>query len=570
MSDSAADTIPAELERREILAWLSGLAAPLAPALAGQPGELLDPPSDNGRLSDRIESFARPLLAAAPWFAAGGEEAPWPVAAATAAAARATLLHATNPNDPLYWGPLEDYQQPICEASSVAWCLHNARAALWDPLDRRQQEQLAAWLGQCQERRTVDSNWQLFPVLPLAFLQREGFPVDQRYLERHFLRVFEDFYAGSGWYADGPEAAFDSYNGAMIHPYLLMLDELGLAPDRSERLRSRALEFLDSFLEFFDEEGVAPFWGRSALYRITYLDSLALALRRGLPVRRPGCWRKAVAGAMRHLPLSEITGEDGLLEAGYLGRKENILDHYSCRGSAYWLGRLCHLAQLPPDHPFWREEPETPWEEGVRTFGRLPLAVNRRSRHVVAWNLGITHKAYAAEKYHHLLLSGRFGQVYGGGAAALCWRHEGQWRPVYAWEMAEIGEDWATVRARAGENVLEIEFSRAPDGHNVIRVASLAGGPIRLRLGSFAVSGQVRQIEPGLRGAEGISILRPLEGWEDVHRENEDGVHLWARKFSYPAAEVELEEAGDSARAEVDGLPGLWSEVLELHGAEEE
>ncbi len=550
----------------EIIGWLRGLTEPLGEALAGEDTSLLSHPTRYGALSDRIESFSRPLLAAAPWLSAR--------AVATLAAgdsfarkARETILKGTNPTHEDYWGRMQDFYQPVCEASAIAWCLHNARQALWEPLTRAERAQVVEWLADVQGKKVSDSNWHLFPAVVMAFLAREGYPVDQKELKMRFDRVFQDFYAARGWYRDGEQPAFDTYNGNMIQPYLLMLDELGGVPEFSEELIARALEFVDSLLDFFDDEGVAPFWGRSALYRVNFLDGAAMALRRGLPIKRPGDWRRAVAGACRYMPLEAITGGDRLLLAGFLGKKEDVLDDYSCRASSYWLGRNCHFIQVASDSPFWNEAP-TPWTGGLKHLSPLPLALNRRSRHVVLWNLGVTHHAYAESKYHNLLFSGRFGQAYGSGAAALYFKQDNTWRPFHSWNLLETTPDGALVRGKAGECELELSFSVAGGGGNLLAVTNRSDKPLEIRLGSFAVSGRVSEVEEGLTGVEGTSVLRVLEGFEHTGWQSDDGTHLWAKSFSYPAAWATLKRGG-TAMAELDGLPEDWNEVLRLHGGEQ-
>jgi len=558
--------MPHDKYSTEIIDWLRGLTEPLSEALAGRAAALLSHPTRYGALSDRIESFSRPLMAAAPWLS-GRAVTSLSDPGTFARSARETLLKGTDPAHESYWGPMQDYYQPVCEASAVAWCLHNARSSLWEPLSRAERNQVADWLADVQGRKVSDSNWHLFPAVVLSFLAREGYPVDKKELQMRFERVYRNFYQAGGWYRDGDEPAFDSYNGNMIQPYLLMLDELGAFPEFSEELRSRVVEFVDSLLEFFDEEGVAPFWGRSALYRLNYLDGTAMAFRCGLPLKKPGDWRRAVAGACRYMPLSAITGSDRLLLSGFLGKKEDVLDDYSCRASAYWLGRNCHFIQVAPDSPFWNEAPR-PWAPGLRHLSPLPMALNRRSRHVVLWNLGLTHHAYAGNKYHNLLFSGRFGQAYGSGAAALFFRQGDAWRPLHSWTLLETSQDSAMVRGKAGEAELEISISVAPKTEsNLISITNRSDKPIEVRIGSFAVSGDVIKVEGGLSGVEGTSVLKLIEGFESSGVESNDGTHLWAAAFSYPAARATL-KPGAVARAELDGLPGDWNDVLRLYGGE--
>ena len=561
-----AATISNKPKTETIANWLRGIAAPLLPPLMGDNEALLQHPSEYGALSDRIESFSRPLLAVAP-FLSDRAIAQLPEASTYAAAARTTLLNGTDPEHPGYFGPMQDKYQPICEQSAIAWCLHNARNALWEPLRQSEKDQVAAWLGDVAGKEVSDSNWHLFPAVTLAFLRQEGYPVDEAEIQNHIRRVYEDFHGECGWYKDGDEPAYDSYNGNQMQPYMQMLDELGALSDEwSEEARRRVVAWTDSLLYFFDEEGVAPFWGRSGLYRANYLDGVAMAFRRSLPVAKAGDWRRAVEGVCRYFDLDAIQGTDGYLLSGFLGKKEDVLDWYSCRASAYWLGRNCHFIQIPETSGFWTEEPSE-WKPGLVHLDPLPMALNRNPRHVVLWNLGITHHAYAASKYHNLLFSGRFGQAYDSGAAALSYRVDGAWKHFNTWNPVNVDSRSATVIGMAGEIKLQLRFERTAEGGNRVEVTHMGGAPVNLRLGGFAVSGNIKPLDNGLEGVEGQSILKPISGFQSLETQGNDGTHLWAPEFSYPVSGATL-AAGESAAAIIAGHPGDWAEVLKLHGGE--
>ncbi|MCK4564487.1 MAG: DUF2264 domain-containing protein [Verrucomicrobia bacterium] len=561
-----SETILNKPRTETIANWLRGIAAPLLPPLKGDNAPLLAHPSEYGALSDRIEAFSRPLLAVAPWLS-DRAIAKLPKASSYAAAARATLLRGTDPADPDYFGPMQDKYQPICEQSAIAWCLHNARNVLWEPLSQGEKDQVAAWLADVEGHEVSDTNWHLFPAVTLAFLRKEGYPVDETEVNDHIRRVYEDFIGECGWYKDGDEPAYDTYNGNQMQPYMQMLDELGALSDEwSEEARRRVVDWANSLLYFFDEEGVAPFWGRSVVYRANYLDGVAMAFRRGLPVAKAGDWRRAVEGVCRYFDLDAIQGADGYLLSGFLGKKEDVLDWYSCRASAYWLGRNCHFIQIPEDSAFWTEEPSE-WKPGLVHLDPLPMALNRNPRHVVLWNLGITHHAYADSKYHNLFFSGRFGQIYDSGAAALSFLNGREWKRFNSWNPVNMGAHSATVMGHAGEIELQIRFERTTDGDNLVEITHMGGAPVNLRLGGFAVSGNIKPIDNGLEGVEGQSILKPISGFQSMETQGNDGTHLWAPEFSYPVSDVML-TAGKSASAIIAGYPGDWAEVLKLHGGE--
>lgn len=99
------------------------------------------------------------------------------------------------------------------EAASIALGLRLTKPWLWNRLDDGVRQRVAAWLSGVLGEPPVNNNWWLFPLTVGGFLADAGVEEEasraaiQRGLER-----IEGWYAGGGWYTDGPERSFDHYN----------------------------------------------------------------------------------------------------------------------------------------------------------------------------------------------------------------------------------------------------------------------------------------------------------------------------------------------------------------------
>ncbi|MCR5323816.1 MAG: DUF2264 domain-containing protein [Lachnospiraceae bacterium] len=157
---------------------------------------------------------------------------------------------------------------------------------------------------------------------------------------------------------------------------------------------------METYPDFFDEDGWTNMWGRSNVYRFAATSPLgAFAMfdeyrkcdenvfgndvnrediikseingkdANGKKVRSDrghnyGLFRRICSGSL----LQFITREDfyyrGFPTMGFYGMFAPLVQGYSCAESPFWLGKAFLCLELPADHPFWTEkESNGTWEE---------------------------------------------------------------------------------------------------------------------------------------------------------------------------------------------------------------
>ncbi|NBR70219.1 MAG: DUF2264 domain-containing protein, partial [Verrucomicrobia bacterium] len=135
---------------------------------------ILGKPSSHGAQADRLESFSRPCLWAAHWLQAIPTTFP---ASAPESLSRQTiadwlrhgLLLGTEPNSPEYWGPTQDHHQHTVEMAALVLALEIGREFLWDPLSKKEKEQVAHWFSSVRGTKLHPNNHLFFGVLTLSF-----------------------------------------------------------------------------------------------------------------------------------------------------------------------------------------------------------------------------------------------------------------------------------------------------------------------------------------------------------------------------------------------------------------
>ncbi|WP_106327957.1 DUF2264 domain-containing protein [Actinoplanes italicus] len=304
------------------------------------------PPSRAGAVSDGLEGFARTFLLAAFRIAGAGGSAPGALVERYAAG----LAAGTDPGHPYAWPQMTDMSQPIVEAASIAIALHETRPWLYDRLDPAVQERVVTWLSGIVGKRTPDSNWVLFRVVVEQFL---GSPLPGG------LNRIEDWYAGEGWYSDGPGQNFDYYAGWALHLYPILWARMSGDTVRGARYAARLSEFLDGYQHFFAADGRPVFQGRSLIYRFATVAPLWLGALADASPLSPGRTRRIASGVLRHFTEHGAIDDRGLLSSGWHRPFPPMVQAYSGPASPYWASKAFLGLLLPADHPVWtaREEP---------------------------------------------------------------------------------------------------------------------------------------------------------------------------------------------------------------------
>ena len=312
-----------------------------------------------------MECFGRLMAGLAPWLSLPDDGSPeadrrkrlreW---------ALKSYANAVDPDSPDYllW---REEGQTLVDAAYVAESFLRGYDALWVPLDSVTKQR---YIKEFTQLRRVDppyTNWLLFSATVECFLMKAGAQYDA-YRIVSALRKVDEWYAGDGWYCDGPDFAFDYYGSYVLHPmYVECLEtftdggrrKIWNAPRCTFRSGLKRMQRFGMILErMISPEGTFPVFGRSITYRTGTMQPLALlSWRKWLPEElTEGQVRAALTAVIRRmLGDGRNYNEGGYLTLGFNGSQPGISDWYTNNGSLY----MASLAFLPlglaADDSFW-------------------------------------------------------------------------------------------------------------------------------------------------------------------------------------------------------------------------
>ena len=325
-------------------------------------------PNWDGRSKDvtYMEAFGRLMAGIAPWISLPDD--------GTAESARRAQLrewalksyaNAVNPESPDYLG-WRGHGQALVDAAYIAESFLRGYDSLWMPLDDVTKQRYFEEFSQLRRVDPPYTNWVLFSSTIESFLAKAGAPCDE-YRINSAIRKVEEWYAGDGWYADGPYFTFDYYSSYVFHP--MYLETLQAMKDSGrytrihygkyyDRAFKRAQKFSIVLERLISPEGTFPVFGRSIPYRMATMQPLALmAWYDKLPAGLiPGQVRSALTAVMhRMFDGKENFNEGDYLTIGFAGRQPNVADWYTNNGSLYMTSLAFLPLGLPSTHPFWTD-----------------------------------------------------------------------------------------------------------------------------------------------------------------------------------------------------------------------
>lgn len=327
-------------------------------------------PNWDGRDNDVVymETFGRLMAGIAPWLALPDDTSAEGLKRQELRdMAIASYRNAVDPESPDYllW---RGHGQALVDAAYIAESFLRAYDALWLPLDDVTKQR---YVNEFTQLRRIDppyTNWVLFSSSIESLLAKIGAECDE-YRINSAIRKVEEWYVGDGWYADGPDFAYDYYSSFVFHP--MYLETLQAMKDSGKYTRihyskyydravKRAQKFSIVLERLISPEGTFPVFGRSIPYRMAALQPLALmAWYEKLPAGLTnGQVRSALTAVMhRMFDGKENFNEAGYLTIGFAGRQPNIADWYTNNGSLYMTTLSFLPLGLPASHPFWTDAP---------------------------------------------------------------------------------------------------------------------------------------------------------------------------------------------------------------------
>lgn len=311
--------------------------------------------SSHGHRMDSIEGFTRmaPLLAVC--LRSRSDASP-----AELDRTRQVLLdgwnNGTDPDSSGYWGSIHDNDQRVVEAADIALSIWLLRDSLWLELPVRTRERVFQWLLEVNHKQIPDNNWHLFVTYVDVVAASLGYPADMNEARSHFDR-FRSFYAGGGWFSDGPDRRFDFYNAWGIAYQLFWLQQV--APDFAGDFIPNAIDAFAQNLQYLvGPEGI-PIMGRSVCYRMAIAAPLILDQAFAKPSVHASVAHRALDTTWRYFIQHGGVTAGGITQ-GYCGSDARLLDNYSGPASCLWgLRSLISALYLSSSDRLWTA-PEEP------------------------------------------------------------------------------------------------------------------------------------------------------------------------------------------------------------------
>lgn len=472
--------------------------------------------------------------------------------------------------------------QKLVELGGLAVSLLMAPDVFWHPLPKDTRDKLAEVFKGYAEGGTIDMNWRFFNQCLLSFLHREGYQVNQKYLEK-LTQENLNAYVGDGWYHDSP--LFDYYSMWAFQMYgPLWAESYGKKyyPDEAKQFMSNLADITTQYPYMFGRDGKLQMWGRSITYRMGAAVPLALTGLLQSPDIDYGWMRRICSGAiLQFLQNPDFIAADGLPNLGFYDHFENCLQHYSCRGSVFWMAKLFLALYMPADNPFWTtHETEGAWTKMKKKSPynvyseRTKILVSDHAelgmaefRNVFTRNSGFY---YGLENYNRLAYNsalpwqadGRHGEV---AMSYVVEGPNGKWLQINSYKGAGLNADGLFCRTAEMENDKSVTIHMAEEvtANGVLRADTVkTSGPRNVRMGFYALpelDSPVAVTETKVKGKKAITIDNGQYALTTVLTEGWDAIEVVRCRDLHPEAENSVVV---NLKATVDGQKLLKSQLI--------
>lgn len=283
---------------------------------------------------------------------------------------RHQILNLLDPKHPSYIKPQAKGGGPsqiLVEFGALSVSMFYAPEVLFDPLTKEQKDKLAATMISYGDGKTVGSNWKFFNIFVLSFFKSKGYEVNEKLLVEYLDKSLAH-YRSHGWYNDAP--AYDYYSMWAFQMYGPVWAEYfgkKYYPEYAEKFMNNFKDVKNNYPYLFSRDGKMVMWGRSMSYRIGSIAPFPLMGYENDPTINYGWMRRISSGVMLQFLQHPEFMQDNVPTLGFYGAFEPTVQPYSCRGSAYWMGKAFVALMIPEDNPFWTAtENEGAWEKELQ------------------------------------------------------------------------------------------------------------------------------------------------------------------------------------------------------------
>lgn len=370
--------------------------------------------------------------------------------------------------------------QKLVELGGLAVSLLMAPEIFWEPLPKQTRDELARVFKGYAEAGTIDMNWRFFNMCLLTFLDAQGYEMNTKYLEE-LLHKNMSAYVGDGWYHDAP--LFDYYSMWAFQMYgPLWVESYGQKhyPKESAEILKNLSEITNQYPYMFGRDGKMQMWGRSITYRMGASIPLALTgllsdteYSNGIEY---GWMRRICSGALlQFIQNPDFMAEDNLPNLGFYGHFEDCLQHYSCRGSVFWMAKIFLSLYLPASNPYWTaKETEGAWTKMKKNspyivYAKAPktMTVNHASSGITEFRNVFTRNSgfyYGLENYNRLAYCSALPWQKDGAKGEVAMSYvvnngDGKWKQINSYKGDGLKDNGWFCREAEMENDKDVKIS---------------------------------------------------------------------------------------------------------------
>lgn len=258
--------------------------------------------------------------------------------------------------------PDSNYQF-TCEFGGLFKTLLLMPDTIWSHYTEEQKEEMVVTISKWAHHRTTQNNWRIFNIVTLSFLKKYGYEIDDELLKSHLLWI-ASYHSGDGWYL---EQTYNYYSISLFIVYTTIWNRAfgdEYYPEISDMIESSARKLMESITSFFGRDGYINMWSRSICYRTWVSGAFPVAfMLKGEPGLDAGWARRLCSGSLLQFVSKEEFFYNDIPSLGFYGRKEYMIQDYSCAGSPFLMFLPFICLALPDDSPFWTvKENEGMWE----------------------------------------------------------------------------------------------------------------------------------------------------------------------------------------------------------------
>lgn len=254
--------------------------------------------------------------------------------------------------------------QFTCEFGGLFKTLLLMPDTLWSAYTQKEKDEMTVAISKWGHHRTTQNNWRIFNIVTLSFLKKHGYEIDDEALKSHLLWV-ASYHSGNGWYL---EQTYNYYSISLFIVYTTIWcrafgDEY--YPEIAAVIERSAQKLMESITSFFGRDGFINMWSRSICYRTWVSGAFPVAfMLKDSELIDPGFARRLCSGSLLQFTTREDFYHNNIPSLGFYGRREYMIQNYSCPASPFIMFLPFICLALPDDSPFWTaRENEGFWPE---------------------------------------------------------------------------------------------------------------------------------------------------------------------------------------------------------------